>query len=326
MAFAHTHPSNMTFVSNDPSLWPQINLNIITSYFEVAACVMVVYDWVLTLRQEIELIWRQCWSLMTVLYLIIRFIGIPFSFVFLLEYVPSVSLTDTVSTIADYAVSGTIVIVTAMLGVIMIARLHAMYQGSRTMLMFLVIIFLAVNIACGVITVIGLNDIVLEEFILSGTYVCGYVLYEGDEQLLFSMVSILNTVWEVLALCFSVWIVVKHFRDLRRLGPSTGSTIGDCFRVLIQSHVLYFTSFVGVSCFQLAFLSPKIFNSTSIGAQIIDGVSQILLVIQMFVLGPRLILSIRKYHAKLVAYSDAEISMNSIVFQEDVHVSTSSLV
>jgi hypothetical protein len=50
----------------------------------------------------------------------------------------------------------------------------------------------------------------------------------------------LNTVWEVLALCLSVWIAVKHFRDLRRLDLSTGSIIGDCFRVLIKSHVLYF--------------------------------------------------------------------------------------
>jgi hypothetical protein len=64
--------------------------------------------------------------------------------------------------------------------------------------------------------------------------------YEGDVQLLVSMVWTLNSVWEVLALCLSVWIAVKHFRELRRLGPSTGSTIGDCFRVLIKSHVLYF--------------------------------------------------------------------------------------
>jgi hypothetical protein len=46
----------------------------------------------------------------------------------------------------------------------------------------------------------------------------------------------------------------------------------------------------------------------------------------MFVLGPRLILGIREYHAKLVADSDAEASMNSIVFQEHVHISTSSTV
>ncbi|KIK37485.1 hypothetical protein CY34DRAFT_455116 [Suillus luteus UH-Slu-Lm8-n1] len=128
----------------------------------------------------------------------------------------------------------------AMLGVIMIARLIAMYQGSRTMLIFLVIIFLAVNIACAVLVAIGLKYMgAAEEGILSGMHMCGHGFY-GDVQLLFSMVWMLNTVWEVLALCLSVWIAVKHFRDLRHLGPSTGSTIGDCFRVLIQSHVLYF--------------------------------------------------------------------------------------
>ncbi|KIK35415.1 hypothetical protein CY34DRAFT_812198 [Suillus luteus UH-Slu-Lm8-n1] len=98
------------------------------------------------------------------------------------------------------------------------------------MLLFLVIIFLAVNIACMVLVAIGLKTVAAEEVILSGMHMCSYS-YEGDVPLLFSM---------VLALCLSVWIAVKHFRDLRRLGPSTGSTIGDCFRVLIQSHVLYF--------------------------------------------------------------------------------------
>jgi hypothetical protein len=124
------------------------------------------------------------------------------------------------------------------------------------MLIFLVIIFLAVNIACVVLAAIGVKYVVggkfyllacrtqligqtPEEVILSGIHMCG-LSYEGDTSLLASMVWMLNTVWEVLALCLSVWIAVKHFRDLRRLGPLTGSTIGDCFRVLIQSHVLYF--------------------------------------------------------------------------------------
>ncbi|KAG2107067.1 uncharacterized protein F5147DRAFT_837659 [Suillus discolor] len=224
-----------------------------------------------------------------------------------------------------YAVNATNVALTAMLGVIMIARLHAMYQGSRAMLMFLVIIFLAVNIACRAMAAIALNDAVAEEMILSGIYMCSYE-YGGDEQLLFSIIWILNTIWEVLTLCLSVWIAVKHFRELRQLSPSTGSTIGDCVRVLVQSHVLYFASFVGVSCLQLAYLSPEISNLNSIGAQILLGTLQILLVVQMFVLRPRLILSVREYHAKLVVSSDTETSMNSIVFQEHVHVSTSSTV
>jgi len=215
------------------------------------------------------------------------------------------------------------VVVAAALGVIMIARLHAMYQGSRMMLTFLVIIFLTVNITCVVLLAIGLKYVVGEELILSGTYLCVYGV-EGDSSLLISMIWMLNTIWEVLALCLSVWVAVKHFRK-RRLDSSTGSTIGDYFRVLIQSHVLYFASFVSVSCLQLANASPLLVDLNSIGSQILYVALLVLTIVQMFVLGPCLILSIRELHAKLVAYSDAETSMNSIVFQE-VHVSTSSTV
>ncbi|KAG2109081.1 hypothetical protein BD769DRAFT_107462 [Suillus cothurnatus] len=216
-------------------------------------------------------------------------------------------------------------VVAAMLGAIMIARLHAMYERSRMMLIFLVIIFLVVNIACVVTVVIESDYLVWEEAILSGMHMCSY-RFERDLLLLFSMPWMLNTVWEVLALCLSVWIAVKHFRDLRRPGPSTGSTIGGCFKVLTKSHVLYFASFAGVSCLELVYQSPELVNAPFMEADIIYGASQILSVVQMFVLGPRLILSVREYHAKLVAGSDAETSMNSIVFQERVHVSTSSTV
>ncbi|KAG1798956.1 uncharacterized protein HD556DRAFT_1525434 [Suillus plorans] len=315
----------MTIVSNDPTLWPLIDSAIFFSYWNIAAGVVVIYDWALTLGQEIELIWRQRWSLMTVLYLVMRYIGIPYSVISVLQGTPLVLLTDAVSNVMDYAQNGTNVVVAAMLGIIMIARLHAMYQGSRKMLIFLVTIFLAVNIACGVITVIDLKYVVGEEWILSGVYMCSYGV-EGDVQLLYSLVWMLITIWEVLALCLSVWVAVKHFRELRRLGPLTGSTIGDCFRVLIQSHILYFASFFCVSCSQFATLSPEILNSDSFGAAILNGTLLILLVVQMFVLGPRLILSVREYHAKLVEDSDADTSINSIVFQERVHVSTSSTV
>ncbi|KAG2109695.1 uncharacterized protein F5147DRAFT_691931 [Suillus discolor] len=142
-----------------------------------------------------------------------------------------------------------------MLGVIMIARLHAMYQKSRRMLIFLVIIFLAVNIACGVITIIVLK---YEELIVSGFHMCDEESERVTNQFFISIVWMLNTVWEVIALCLSVWIAVKHFRDLRRLGPLTGSTIRDCFRVLMESHVLYFASFAGVSCLQLVNISPEV--------------------------------------------------------------------
>jgi hypothetical protein len=44
--------------------------------------------------------------------------------------------------------------------------------------------------------------------------------------------------------------------------------------------------------------------------------------VQMFVLGPRLILGVREYHAKLVAIPDQWTAMTSIAFQERVDIST----
>jgi len=70
--------------------------------------------------------------------------------------------------------------------------------------------------------------------ILSGNYYCDYT---GDNLFLSTMSWIFGAVWEVVALCLAVWIAIKHFREV-----STGRTIGDCFTVLIKTHVLYFAA------------------------------------------------------------------------------------
>lgn len=60
--------------------------------------------------------------------------------------------------------------------------------------------------------------------------------------------------------------------------------------------------------------------------RVYSGLSQTFSLLQLFVLGPRLIIDVREYHAKLIADSDAPIGMTSIAFRERVHVSTSSTV
>ncbi|KAG1779104.1 hypothetical protein EV702DRAFT_120513 [Suillus placidus] len=231
------YPPNMTVVSSDPSWWPLIKSFRFYSYFLVASCAAVIYDWVLAFGQEFELVWRKRWSLATLLYLGVRYLGIPYTVIFMLQSLPTVSVTDVVSNIMYSALTWMTVVVNAMLGVIIITRLHVMYQQSRKMLVFLVSILLAVTITCGVIAVMGSRYTVGKQLILSGTYQCTYD-YEGDAGLLDSLAWILYTLWEVLALCLAVWIVVKHFRALRR--PLAQWTVGDCFSVLIKAHVVYF--------------------------------------------------------------------------------------
>lgn len=284
----------------------------------------MVYDYVLTLGKEIELIWKQRWSLMTILYLSIRYVGLLNAVIFILS-TPSVSVSDVGCNIMLSARSWITVIVAAMLDAIMIARLYAMYHGSRKMLTFLVVIFLAVNISCGVIAAMILKHVVGEEAILSGTYICSYD-FQGNYQLLSVITWAITAAWEVLALCLALWITAKRFRDLRRLGTSIGSTIGDCLTMLIKSHLLYFAGFLTVACLELGRNSSQISHSTTTEALIYEGFLQIFLNVQMFVLGPRIIISVREYNAKLVNDTDTSTHMTSIAFQERTYVLTSSIV
>ncbi|KAG2032141.1 hypothetical protein BDR03DRAFT_971052 [Suillus americanus] len=285
-----------------------------------------MYDWVLVFGQEVELIWRQRWSLMTFLYLSVRYVGIGCVVMYILVDIPTISITDACCHIIYDVLNWMSDVVDVVLGVIMIARLHAMYQRSRKVLICLVVIFLAIRTANAVILAIQMMQISGEEFVLSGTYQCT-IGYQGDSLFLQTMTWILAAVWEVLALCFAVWIAVKHFRELRR--HSTRGIIGDCFTVLMQTHVSYFASFLAISCFQIRLFSPTFSaNLDSLDTLAYAGFAQIFLFLQIFVLGPRLILGVREYHANLrvVANSGSATAMTSVTFLEHVHVSTSSSV
>ncbi|KAG2107471.1 uncharacterized protein F5147DRAFT_774298 [Suillus discolor] len=256
---------------------------------------------------------RQRWSLMTVLYLSVRYLGILSAAMAILSFI--------ISIVQNWIG----VLVFALLWVIIITRLHAMYQQSRKILIFLVVTFLAINTFDAVNAVLMIIHISEEDLILSGTYQCT-IGYTGDTLVLNSAAWILSVVWEVFTLCLAVWIAVKHFRELRL--HAAGGIIGDCFTVLMKTHVVYFASFVAVSCFELIlnFIPTLSTSGYLLEDHTLSGLFQILEVVQMFVLGPQLILGVREYHAKLVADSDAATGMTSIAFQERVHISTGSSV
>ena len=59
----------------------------------------------------------------------------------------------------------------------------------------------------------------------------------------------------------------------------------------------------------------------TVGAQVYAGIDEISAMVQMFVLAPRLVLSIRQYNAKVVAESDEATAMTSIAFQARTQMS-----
>ncbi|KAG0692414.1 hypothetical protein DFH29DRAFT_506669 [Suillus ampliporus] len=203
--------------------------------------------------------------------------------------------------------------------VIMLIRIHAMYQRSRTMLIFLTVVLLTATIASAVMMAIANIGVSGVENVFSGIPQCG-IYTSTDDVRLHDETLIPTTVWEILALFLAAWIVIKHFCELRQ--SPTGSTIRDGFTVLTRSHILYFIVFAAVSFFNIVPLFTNIQYSSSVGAAVYFGILDVVTVLQMFVLGPRLILSVRQYHAKLVTDSDEGTGMTTIAFQEGGHVST----
>jgi len=210
-------------------------------------------------------------------------------------------------------------IVYIMLGVIVIIRLHAMYQQSRKLLIFVIVVFLGIQIACIVISVMANMDFSAEEYILSGIHTCSYAL-GSESQLLTEITWILGAAWEVLTLALAVWISVKHFRELQRLPK--GWAVWDYFTILMKTHLWYFAGFVIISGLQLSAFSPKIAGLSFVGTEVYEGSIQIATVVQQFVLGPRLILGLREYNANLVVNSDEGTAMTSIAFQERIQITT----
>ncbi|KAG0697062.1 hypothetical protein DFH29DRAFT_1004035 [Suillus ampliporus] len=196
----------------------------------------------------------------------------------------------------------------------MIIRIYAMYQRSKKMLVFLVVIFLASTIASGVLTVMGNFGASGEEAILSGIHMCINVndadgIYLNDE------IFIPTLVWEILVFCLAVWIVIKRFRELQH--SPTGSTIGDSHDVDKKSRTVLHRL-----CYYVLYRPWLIVSkdNASVGSGVYYGVLQISQFIQMFVLGPRLILSVRESHVKTVI--DEGTGMTTVAFQERGHMST----
>ncbi|KAG2137537.1 hypothetical protein DEU56DRAFT_804350 [Suillus clintonianus] len=202
-----------------------------------------------------------------------------------------------------------------MLAVVITIRLHAMYEGSRKILIFLVVTLLALSIAAGVLLFIDLSYTRGEQFVLSGTYQCRFYFVDGRAPILIGSewVIIAGLVWEVLALCLTVWVAIRHLRELQR--RSTRWTVRDCFTVLIKTHAPYFAAFAVASFSTLSNQSLSM-NPSAVGVQIHSGAVQIITAVQLFVLGPRLVLSVRAYYAQLLVDSDEGIAMTPITFQE----------
>ncbi|KAF8498296.1 hypothetical protein JB92DRAFT_2985107 [Gautieria morchelliformis] len=120
--------------------------NHIITYNNISATALLLYDTIVTLDQEINLIWRSSWSFVTALYLLIRHYSV--AYLILSSYV-SINVFLTESFCGHYMVFqewGTIILLPAV-DILIILRVYALFGRSTKIGILLVVLWLAETIS-----------------------------------------------------------------------------------------------------------------------------------------------------------------------------------
>ncbi|KZS88353.1 hypothetical protein SISNIDRAFT_552609 [Sistotremastrum niveocremeum HHB9708] len=126
----------------------------VVNYICIAAAVWMGTDTIFNLSDEIELIWKSPWSLPKILYLIARYLGV-FDTIFTAYADVNTTAGIKVCTFWKWYIQlGGPLLFFIVTNIIFIMRLHALYNKSKKLLVFLVAGFL-VNLGFGLYSTMG---------------------------------------------------------------------------------------------------------------------------------------------------------------------------
>ncbi|KAH7910976.1 hypothetical protein BJ138DRAFT_1151771 [Hygrophoropsis aurantiaca] len=304
----------MAIVSNSPLFFPILGQLQFEAYLRVITVVAVGYDFLLTFGREVEYVFNRPRSLMSLLYVVVRYLGITtiifldYQLIYMIIVDGDLPLTEPVRLrLYDLQTWGPFVTGIASDG-IMILRLYAMYEKSRKILIFLLVCFVARVVALAVI--LGLatgpgSGISATEYLLSGTYFCSVA-----PNITFVNFTLVPTLFfELILFALASRCFVRHAAELRR--SSHGWRMNECMKVLLRDSILFFVMNLAAGGGNVAIW----INQSANGSYIYAGIGNTFLGIEPFLLAPRLVLSFRAYHEQLVVDSDMATQMESLVFQ-----------
>ncbi|KAF9555958.1 hypothetical protein CPC08DRAFT_109341 [Agrocybe pediades] len=143
-------------------------------YTRIVANVIIFYDYLVTLEEEVRLMWRGKWSLVKILFFVIRYYGL-LGAIFSLYSILTPFLTNKVSMrIVQWDII-TAFLATLLTEAVLIIRLYALYNRSRKLLTFMLLCYAATTSCSAWIMsqdiVAGIASIVVR---LPGTATCTF--------------------------------------------------------------------------------------------------------------------------------------------------------
>ncbi|OCH88132.1 hypothetical protein OBBRIDRAFT_109255 [Obba rivulosa] len=142
-------------VNNDRGAGPDLNKTQTVSYGDVAAVVMLTWDIIVTMSDEVEHIWVKRWTAVKVMYLVSRYF--PWTFQLALLTLSSNGSTGaffTAEQCSKWVAMQAMMLQTivTVVDIILIIRVYALYNKSRMLLTCIVILFAAeVTVLCYVL-------------------------------------------------------------------------------------------------------------------------------------------------------------------------------
>ncbi|EIW79543.1 hypothetical protein CONPUDRAFT_82934 [Coniophora puteana RWD-64-598 SS2] len=296
----------MSNVSSVPEAWPFIQLDLDTAYTKVAMTALVIYDYLLHLDNESSYIWQTNFSFVTGLYIMLRYVGIAYavyehSIIRLLTLAENFTTESLFVSHILFVCSETMqVLILLALHSLMIMRLHAMYQRSMKVLVFLIgcfIVEMGIFFSATVFQLLPSSGIVEIKLILSNNSFCSFSSVNMERLPIVDRLNSANVgsilAVEVIMVLLSLYQFTRHIQDSiqGRQGLSRKAltrSAGSFFSILVKDNVLYFL--LALSTTSVTLKMNNIPRTTSAFLTVLDSVLEAL---TLTIIGPHMILSVR---------------------------------
>ncbi|KAH7928857.1 hypothetical protein BV22DRAFT_1126216 [Leucogyrophana mollusca] len=282
-----------------------VELMEINDYFSMAVVTVLSYDYVLTFSKEVDLVWRRSFSLMSFLYVLVRYFGLAIAIIAGLwgnvihGSVPVLLPTNSAlltsegfylgTALLQFTEWGSYVFIWAAEGV-MIMRVYAMYTRSRVILSLLMLFFVA-TVAASIVLAVNYYSpkiLIVTEVDLIGTDYC-VQSPPAIGSILYIHLTIPRVCLDVLLLALAIGRLVKNALEMHNILGKWRLNV--YLRMLVRDSVIYFI----LNLFYIAFaMAAPYLVDLPLGVQYI-GIA--FCNIAPFMLAPHLIVSFRHYHA-----------------------------
>ncbi|EIW84263.1 hypothetical protein CONPUDRAFT_80663 [Coniophora puteana RWD-64-598 SS2] len=259
----------------------------IITYGDVAMFGVVIYDYLIHIGSELELIWSKRLSPSIVYYFVLRYIGIIFVFRRIVDFIVLIC-----QAVLFFMVQG-----------LMAIRVYALYKPSTAMLRFLLVSFIVAQgtclVALGIIARLGTGEYVLPES------TCHTALPAHKQDMwIYSLNAALPTAFEIILLVLALYRfyghVKSHWRDSSRSG---------LLALVVRDNLLYFIIVFFAGMMTTIGWVPRL-KGYGAGAATYWTALNVTQVLVLSMCGPKMILNLHRYdvcHLSGLAWSTEEV-------------------